>query len=334
MAAIKQSSAVVIRPFEVLSKVEELYETGLQKGVSTGWPGMDEYMTLKLGTTFYIYGQPFSGKSEWWFEVLVNATSLQGWRHAIFSPETGDAHNIVAELISKFARKPFYSNINGCVSKSEVYQWANFIQEHFLILDSKDSDSLTFNDLMQITDDWEEKYGKIHTLTIDPWNELTHDFWAEDGGRQDIYLEKSLGRFRRNAIKRNRINCIITHVTDQPLQEKDGTKFYPKPTPRQIAGGQAYYRKGMNMIGVWRPPAGMIGTNGTPYEDNEVILDVSKFKPKGVGKKGEHTMYYDRHRNSYYERGAFQHQYSIRDRKELQLKTQSIQNPNESDLPF
>lgn len=324
----------VIKPLEVLSKVEELHEAGLQRGHSTGWPGMDEYMTLKLGTTFYIYGQPFSGKSEWWFEVLVNATCLEGWKHAIFSPETGQAHNIVAELISKFAGKPFYSNLQGSITKEELYKWANYIDHHFLILDAKEDEPLTFDDLIRLTDDWENDYGKIHTLTIDPWNELTHDFWSEDGGRQDIYLEKALGKFRRNAIKRNRINCIITHISDQQLIEKDGKRFYPKPTPRQIAGGQAYYRKGMNMIGVWRPPVGLLDDKGRPYEQNEVILDVSKFKPKGVGKKGEHTMFFDAHRNAYYEIGTLQHQYAIRDRLTYQAKTQMLPNPNTDDLPF
>ncbi|MFZ7105908.1 MAG: hypothetical protein ACO1HD_04730 [Bacteroidota bacterium] len=330
----KTTAGRIIKPLEVLSKVEELHERGLQRGHSTGWPGMDEYITIKPGTTFYLYGQPFSGKSEWWFEVLVNLSCLEGWRHAIFSPETGEAHNIVAELISKLACKPFYSNQHGCLTVQELYQWANFIEEHFLILDAKEDEALTFDDLLSLTDEWELQFGKVHTLTIDPWNELTHDFWSEDRGRQDIYLEKALGRFRRNAIKRNRVNCIITHVTDQQLAEKDGIKFYPKPTPRQIAGGQAYYRKGMNMIGVWRPPVGVMDTKGVPYEENQVILDVSKFKPKGVGKKGEHVMWYDRQRNAYYERGTMQHQYAIRDRKEYQTKTQMLPNPTADDLPF
>ena len=333
-------SGRVIHPRDLLSDLEQLHEQGLQKGVSTGWPGLDEYITLKPGTTFYVYGQPFSGKSEWWFEVLLNTTCLQGWRHAIFSPETGAAHNIMAELISKYLRKPFYRNIKGCITLEELYRAHNELSDKFLIIDAKDDEPLTLDSIFNLVADHEQQFGRIDTITIDPWNELEHDFFERDGGRQDIYLERALGKVRRNAIKYNRINCIITHIANQTLVETDGFRYYPIPNPREIAGGQAYYRKGMNMIAAWRPPAPKQGRmmvnpeNGHPFEENELVLDIQKFKPKGVGKRGNYSMFYDLHRNSYSEQRAGQYHYSIRERSILQLTNQSLPNPNEEDLPF
>lgn len=340
MRTTQTTGGQIIYPRDLLSQLEELHELGLQKGVSTGWPGLDEYITLKPGTTFYVYGQPFSGKSEWWFEVLLNTTCLQGWKHAIFSPETGAAHNIMAELISKYLRKPFYRNIPGCITIEELYRAHNELSEHFLIIDAKDDEPLTLDSIFNLVADHEQQYGRIDTITIDPWNELEHDFFERDGGRQDIYLERALGRIRRNAIKYNRINCVITHIANQTLIETDGYRCYPMPSPREIAGGQAFYRKGMNMVAAWRPPGpknGIMMTNpetGQPFRENELVLEIQKFKPKGVGKRGRYSMFYDLHRNSYSEDRAGQFHYSIRERTQLQLTNQSLQNPTDDDLPF
>lgn len=318
----------------LLSKVEDLYENGLSKGLNTGWPKLDELITIKEGTTFYVYGSPFSGKTEWWFEVLINLSCNYGLKHVIFSPETGSAQNIVGELISKVSRKPFYGNIEDSIDKSELYKNFAWVDEHFKIVEDPEGD-MTLKDFFTVVDECEEHYGRIHTTTIDPFNELNNDLTSQ----RDLGLEKLLGHVRRDAIVKNRINCIITHVTDQELKTENGISFYPAPTPRQIAYGQAWYRKGMNMIGVWRPPYGLMDAEGRPFEKNEVHIDVQKFKPKGVGNRGKHVMFYDAKKNSYYEKPTTLYtdlgaQYSIRDQTTYIIKTENNIKLNEDDLPF
>lgn len=286
-----------VSPVDITIEVETLYQHGLQAGESMGWRDFDELMTMKLGTTFYIYGVPTSGKSEFWLEVMVNTSCLYNWKHVIFSPETGQAKDITAELISKKYRKPFYKNIPGCITPKELDEGIKWVGDHFRIFDQDDGlDSV--DGFFKLVDDCELDGFRPHTTLIDPWNELKHDL-SKHGGRQDLYLEDALGLVRRNATQRRRINCLITHIQGQEILTKDGHRHSPPPTAREIAGGEAWYRKGMNMIGVWRPPAGMKNDEGIPYEENEAHITVHKYKPKGIGKKGKQVFYYDFKTNSY-----------------------------------
>lgn len=280
-------------------KLENLYENGLQGGRSTGFKGLDEIITLKLATTFYIYGQPASGKTELWLEILVNTSERYGWKHVVFSPEGGEPFDIVAELISKKYGKPFYKNIPGAISEQQMYQGMAWVDEYFRIIDGEDRD-VTVESFFATVAFIEETGFTVNTTLIDPWNELKHDF-SEGGGHRDVYLEDKLSIVRRNAMKYNRLNAVVTHIADQKVVEKDGKRFYPPPTARELAGGQAWHRKGMNMISVWRPPAGMIGENGAPHKDNEAHVTVHKYKPKGLGKRGTAVLYYDWKKNMYYE---------------------------------
>ncbi len=293
-----------IKTTDILSKVEELYEKGITSGKSTGWSELDKIITLKLGTTFYLYGQPASGKTELWLELLVNTSELYGWKHVIFSPESGDAEHVIAELISKKFRKPFHSNIHGSISEQEFYQGVAWSEEYFRIIESEDKHITVENYLTEISDTVRSGF-KPQTTMIDPWNELHHDL-SQSGGREDLYLQDKLGLIRKDAISHGRINCIITHIADQKVIDREGKRWYPAPTPREIAGGQAWHRKGMNMIGVWRPPANMIGENGMPYKDNECHVQVHKYKPKGTGKRGTAIMYYDFKTNSYIQQDEYQ----------------------------
>lgn len=323
----------IIPPSELFSKTETLYDTGLQRGYNTGWQHLDKLISIKEGTTFYVYGSPYSGKTEFWFEMLINLSCIYGLRHAIFSPETGQGENILSELASKYVRKPFFKTNHNHITRDELYAAMNWVNHHFLIIEDHDG-GMDANQFYELVNDEELQTGRIHTTLIDPFNELSLSL----GEPRDIGLEKLLGFIRRNAQITNRVNCIITHVMDQELRYDEKTKepYYPRPTPRQIAYGQAWYRKGMNMLGVWRPPAGVQSPDGRIYEPNEVHIYVDKVKPKGVGERGMYKLFYDKNTNSYYDHSGMQHQYSIRDPKQYNLETSVFNNVmNDPDnLPF
>jgi hypothetical protein len=72
------------------------------------------------------------------------------------------------------------------------------------------------------------------------------------------------------------------------------------PTAREMAGGQVWFRKGLNMLMIWRPPFGLVDENGRMYEDNEVHINIAKAKPKGTTKKGVYKMFLDLKKYQYY----------------------------------
>ena len=304
---------------EVTQDLNKLREKGLTRGFEVGFPFDKVGISIKKGCTTYIAGAPASGKSEFWLEILVNLSCLYGWKHIVFTPETGSVHEVYAELCFKYIRKPYFSTVEGCMSEAEKVQAEYFISQHFVVIDPKD-ESMTLKEYYQQVDEIEKELGiTFNTTTIDPFNEIKHEI---SGGRQDLYIEELLGECRRNARATKRHNCLITHVRDQNIVEKEGVRFYPVPTPREFAGGQAWFRKGEQMVIVWRPPFGLTrdGSEGT-YEGNEAIIRVAKEKPKGASKKGDYQFFYDKKRNSYYYKEHDEMIYSTRD---LQIKQMTI----------
>lgn len=285
----------------------ELFDIRQQKdvrGKSIGWDWDILPYTIKEGCTTYIGSAPASGKTELWFEILINLSCLHNWNHVIFSPETGSSAEIFAELCYKYIGKPYVQGQNS-MSNSEQLQAEMFINDHFIVIDPIDED-LTITKFYELVDSIEKKEGmKIHTTTIDPWNELTEEFLPSDLGREDKYLSRILGTVRKNARKTGRHNCVINHVRDQPMVNSKtiaGTdiSYFPMPSARDFAGGQVWFRKGLSVLIPWRPPYGLLNTDGNGAEKNEVHLKVAKSKPKGVSKNGVYKLYLDLDKYQYY----------------------------------
>jgi hypothetical protein len=294
---------------ELEAHISERYEKGVSKGMETGFSALDSLYSIKLGCTTYVYGSPACGKSEFWFEMMINLSKKYGWKHAIYSPETGTPTDIAIELIHKWAGRPFYDNLDRKaksykLSKKEILEISKEVNEFFYIVDAGEYDFTIPQFYDKVDEIAKENNIVIHTTMADPFNEFKHDLLGE---ARDMYLESVLGRIRRNARNTNRHNCVITHVVDQQLQQTKGIDgqdvfYYPLATPRQVSGGQAYFRKGDAMICLWRPPYGCLepSTNRV-YDGNEVMVAIQKAKPKGIGKTGRTTLWFDSERSRYYE---------------------------------
>ncbi len=296
---------------ELKDEVITKYEKGISKGEDVGFKCIEDLYSVKLGCTTYVYGSPVSGKSEFWFEVMKNLSKKKGWRHVIWSPETGSASDIAIELMHKWAGKPFYGSLDrdsksSRLTESEILHLSAELDQYFIIVDAGEYD-FTIEEFYSLVDEIEEQVGKIHTTMADPFNEFKHNLQGE---ARDMYVEYILGKVRKNARNNKRHNCIITHVQDQQLQtastaEGKDVFYYPMATPRQIAYGQAWYRKGDAMICLWRPPAGLDDKNNNSnrfYEPNEVIIAIQKAKPKGIGHVGIAQIFFDISKSCYYER--------------------------------
>lgn len=277
--------------------LDEMFEHGYTKGYSSGWSFFDKYYSVRPGFTTYIYGAPFTGKSKWWFNVLVNMSVTDGLKHVIYSPETGSATDVYAQLIQIYGKGDVTNTFNNRMTKERFDEAKNFVGKHFIIISTDETDTdLDVDTLLDYVDVLENKYStKIHTVTIDPWNELEHD----DESR-DIGLNKELRRVRINARKKQRHICLITHIRDQKSMGVDehGTAVYPFPTARDVAGGQVWYRKGFMMLAFYRHfvmegfDEVKIGKDKT-FHKLALYIRVQKSKPEGVGRIGEVEFRFD-----------------------------------------
>lgn len=287
---------------EVWDKIETFYKEGYKRGFDTGWAALDANYSVLMGTTTIAYGPPASGKSQLFHELYVNLAKNFGLNIVMLSPETGDVEHIYGELMSIYIGKSFVGDYK--LNEQEKQSAKEFIRQHFFVIDTF-GDDFNYRDVLTQVEAIERSYEiKVHIVSVDPLNYLDN---IHPNLRSDIAQSKDLDVFNADARKNNRHNVIITHTRDtEPRRIKDREtgevlrEWLPMPKPRDILNGQSFYRKGMNMVGVWRP----IDFDGNPlegYEQNELVVDIAKVKPKGCATLGKVSLYYDFKSNQFKE---------------------------------
>lgn len=274
-----------VRANELQKQTDDLFEKGVDTGKFLGFNCLKEYYNVKKGCTTYITGIPSYGKTVFHFELLINLSEFYGWKHAIFTPETGSECDIVAELAHSYIQKPFNQKIGGAMTQADKYKSDAFLHEYFFILQPEE-DKITVNEFLKCCKDIKNEHG-LDTFSIDPFNELKHDF-TEHGGREDKYLEYTLGAIRRFAREEDIHIFIIAHP--RTLRRNSEGK-YDAPSAFELSGGAAWFAKAESIICIHRED----------IETNETKVIIQKAKPKHIGKKGECKLYFNWHKNRFYE---------------------------------
>ncbi|MBK6743611.1 MAG: toprim domain-containing protein [Hydrogenophilales bacterium] len=73
---------------DLIGELEQYFEHGLPRGVSTGWYAIDRYYTVRPCEWTLVTGIPGHGKSEFLDALTINLAALHGWRFGVFSPRT------------------------------------------------------------------------------------------------------------------------------------------------------------------------------------------------------------------------------------------------------
>lgn len=278
-----------------LSELKIFAEKGLEDLKSTGLASVDKLFMLKKGYPLFIAGNPGHGKTEFVFEILVNTSMMYGWKHFIYCGEGGNIEHIFYELVNKYLEKSYHY-----VSEQEKIKAEYFISSHFIIA-NHDND-YTIAAFYDLANKVQNDLGiTFDTTTFDPFNDI-EDESQRFGGRDDKYLAYALKRCRIDAKKQNRINILINHVSDiPPKTDKDsGMDYLPAALPTQWAGGRTWWRRAFTMIVIYRPYTFRKDANGKPFEENETHVIVQKTKPKGIGRNGTASIFWDYKRNRYY----------------------------------
>jgi len=284
---------------DLKDKMLEIYHHGNQKGYETGYSNLDKHYSVLKGATTYVYGAPHNGKTQLWYQILVNLSLRDGLRHLVFSPENGHAAQVAIDILEIIAGKTATGKYK--MTEEEFKTAHEIYDQHFLIVDPEGKDLKMDDFFNQVIIAESEYETTIDTVTIDPFNELKNEIKNES---RDMWLERVLGEVRKFARGHNKHVCIITHVRDQAVltQKTPEIRYYPMPEPREIAYGQAWYRKGLAMIAVWRPKFGLKDENGIPYLENETVVAIQKVKPKGIGEgMGSVRLFYDFKSKRYFE---------------------------------
>lgn len=277
-----------------ISDLKHFSEHGLTDLLKTGLECLDSIFMLKKGYPLFIAGSPGAGKTEFLFEILINTSILYGWKHFIYCSEGGNVEHIYHELLHKYLCKPY-----KWADEKEKIKAEYFIDTHFVIA-NHDSD-FTISEFYKAVANCEDELKiKFDTTTFDPFNDIK-DESEKFGGRDDKYLAYALKECRISAKNNNRIDILVNHIADvKPITDKDGNRYMPPASANEWAGGRTWWRRAFTMILVYRPYTFMKDANGMPYAENESHIIVQKVKPKGVGKIGKASIFWDWKKNRYY----------------------------------
>jgi hypothetical protein len=303
---------IVYRLSDERAMVDQLRKQGRPKGYHLGFECLKDYYSILLGKTTYLYGAPYSGKTYLWFEFLINLSEFYGLKHGVFSVEMGKPHEIYWELIQMKASVNTYNG--GILTDDDYSKAVDFIDKYFFIIDPDDI-RLTVDEFYNCPDFIRESFGEeIQTLTGDPFNEFS--LGANEYKFRDVWLGDQLTLIRKKSNFTNIHTCIVNHARDQSMvkhtvrESKKVFEYYPPPSPRELLGGQEWYRRGLGMICVWRPPEGLPDQYGITALKNEIHIIIQKAKPRGIGKTGTIKLYLDHERHRYYEETTFGNKFS------------------------
>lgn len=313
-----------------INEIKHFAEHGLTDLKSTGIAALDEFYMIKKGYPLFIAGNPGAGKTEVAFEILVNTSILYGWKHFIYCGEGGNVEHIFHELIHKYLLKPY-----KYAEPKEQLQAEYFINEHFIIA-NHDLD-FKIDEFYSLAEKIENELGiKFDTTTFDPFNDVIEEL-DKFGNREDKYLAYALKQCRISAKKNNRLDILVNHVSDVPFKvDKDtGENYLPPALPTQWAGGKTWWRRAFTMILVYKPYSWRKNSSGMFYEENEGHLIIQKYKPKGVGKKGTVSVYWDWKKNRYYSKLNNQNLYSCETLADYKVKPKDFTEAiNYNENPF
>lgn len=319
---------------QIQSSVENLREKGIQRGNDTGFKCLDALYSIKPGTFTIVQGSPTHGKSELIFELLINQADRFDKKSIILSPESGNAQEIAMELIHKYLLKSAYKTNQFSCSDAEFSKAFNWVSHYFAIADDEDK-SYSFKQLKDEISAYEKaNQTKYENVMAEPWNELDHKLILQDNsGRQDLAIEDELTQLRRYCKNENKHTFLSFHPSSQSLTKDplSGKSYYEMPKAREAAGGQATLRKAFSWINIWRPPAGLIDSStGAPFEENELLVQIEKSKPKGVGMKGMTKLFFDWQKNRYYEKIDNLNMYAFHHEKQVmpEIPTNNAITPN------
>jgi len=263
-------------------QVEELYQKGFGSGESVGYTNVDELYTVVQGQVTIVTGYPSSGKSNFVDQIMMNLAMAKDWKFAICSFENPPPLHI-AKLCELHLRKPFFAGLTARMTEEEKTSAMRFLNEHFVFLDSQNSDN-TIESILDRAQSAVQRLG-VRGLVIDPYNFIN----LERDGTETDAISKMLTKVQAFAKSAGIHVWFVAHPAKMLRTGDD----MPVPDGMAVAGSMAWWAKADCGITVHRK------------EGIDVLIKVWKCRWRWVGKVGETTLQYDKVTGCYYQDTGF-----------------------------
>jgi len=287
----------VYAPEDFADAIEEMRETGLPRGLTTGFREMDYLYTVRKGLWSVVTGLSGSGKSTWLDNVFVNMAELHDWKFLICSPENQPMQRHVASLMEIYVGKKFgrpnadYPGIpaQAYMTEEEHRQAVKFVNDHFRFINPPESE-MTVDGIIDIA-------GEVHTtfpfdgMVLDPYNEIEHK--RPSGMNETDYVSVVITKFRRFTRQLDIHFWFVAHPTKP-------TKLAVKyQSSENLTDKKAVFQR-INLFDIsgsahWKSKCdfGLIVHRDINDSAAPSIIEVQKVRFREHGSIGETPMFYD-----------------------------------------
>jgi len=259
-----------------------LYRDGRARGYSTGWPAVDDLMTIREGDLSVVTGIPNSGKSEFIDALAVNLADKFGWRFALCSFENPPPDHL-AKLAEKRAGLPFWDGPTQRMTEAELRTALAWVNDRFYLIRA-DDESPTIDFILEAARGAVLRHG-VRGLVIDPYNEIEHKRPANMSETE--FVSQVLGKVKRFAQNHGVHVWFVAHPAKPPRE--DGK--IRAPVLYDISGSANWANKADFGVVVHRPD---------PLQPMTEI-HIRKVRWKQTGRIGVATLRYDRATGRYSE---------------------------------
>ena len=256
-----------------LQDVQDIFSKGVGKGESTGISTVDDLFTVAEGQLSVVTGVPSCGKSEFVDQLMVNLAQNSSWKFAVASFEN-PPHFHIAKLSEKITGKTFFEGEGTRMSTAELNDASDFIDKHFVFLDSRDGAVSTIDSIIDRAKQAVMRLG-IRGLVIDPYNYIEKNIESDESQSISAMLTKVTAFAKAHGVH----VWFVAHPAKMYPRE-DGSM--PIPTGMSISGSASWFAKADLGITVHRGAG------------NEVEVHCWKSRFKWIGKQGAVPLSYDK----------------------------------------
>ena len=274
-AATPMPLAGVFSAKDYQEQVEEIFDAGgTGKGLSTGFKSLDKILTIAPGL-YVITGMAGHGKSSLIDNLLLNTSEQHGYRWAVCSMENPVPIHIL-KLAALKTQKPFFEGPTERMSKQELRESIDWINDRFCFLENKDGEVATIDSIIRRSRDALLRLG-INGLLIDPYNFLEP---TNKNTNEHQEISANLSKIISFSQEANLTVFFVAHPTKQyPQGEKE------KPVDgNAISGSYSWASKTDFGVTLFR-------TNDPNDHTPEVIVWKSRFN--WIAQRGSQKLSYD-----------------------------------------
>ena len=258
-------------------RLNDLWSKGTGKGMSTGFPSLDQIYTVAPGQLTVVTGYPSHGKSNFVDQLMVNLAKHHDWKFAICSFENQPEIHI-SRFMEIYQGRRFFegSHRMSDEERKTAFKW---VEEHFLFMDSETVEPASIDSVLDRAKAAVARMG-IRGLVIDPYNYIE---LKKDASETEA-ISNMLTRIHAFA---KAFGVHVWFVAHPAKVNRSGTEL-PRPDGMSISGSMAWWAKADCGLTVHRA-------------DPNVEVAVWKCRYRWVGTQGEVKLGYDKVAGTYNE---------------------------------